>query len=141
MQFPKSLHAEGWREQMPEQRLLPDIPLVSRDADSISPPLQSRQRPALVLIAAVGAVGASAGLNLIDDPRPLDVQLSNAMVHAGETLKVWQYQLSRGLQVSLRAVADGSEHPPVDTKVVAQAAPSAPPAAADDDPPVKPGEP
>jgi len=97
MQFPIFPQAEGWR-----------------DADDVSPPLRSRQLHALTLVAALAALGAAAGLNLIDDPRPLDVQLSASLSRAGETLKGWQGQLSRGLQVSLRAVADGHDHPPTD---------------------------
>ncbi|MBV8035316.1 hypothetical protein [Roseateles sp.] len=114
MQFPKSSHAEGWHEQ------LADLPLGARDTDSVSPPLRSRRLHALAIVA-VATLGASAGLNLVDDPRPLDVQLSAAMDHAGETLQQWQAQLSRGLQVSLRAVADTREPPAAESTVVAQA--------------------
>lgn len=140
MQFPKSLRAEGWRTQTPAQRLRPGRPLVPRDADDVSPPLRSKQLHALTLVAALTALGAGTGLNLIDDPRPLDIQLSAAMRQAGETLKDWQGQLSRGLRVSLRAVADGHEVAPIKATAAAPAAPRAqPPAAADDrDPPEKP---
>lgn len=96
MQFWKSRHAEGWHE---------------RDADATSHSLHSRRLHAVAMLVAVAALGASAGLNLIDDPRPLDVQLSAAMHKAGDTLSTWQGQLSRGLQVSLRAVADGRDKP------------------------------
>jgi len=113
MQFPKSMHAEGWRDRMPAMRRLGDIPIVSRDADATSPSLRGRRLHIALLIAAVAALGASAGLNAIHDPRPLDEQLSTAMQKAGDTLAHWQQQLSRGLQVSLRAVADGRELPPV----------------------------
>lgn len=108
MQFPRSTHAEGWHAQMPA-RALPDIPIVSRDADAESPPVHSRGFHALALVVALGALGASAGLDAVDDPRPLDVQLSAAMHKAATTVSDWQTQLSRGLQVSLRAVADGRE--------------------------------
>jgi hypothetical protein len=125
MQFPRSTHAEGWHALMPA-RPLPDIPIVTRDADAVSPPVHSRGFHALVLTIAVGALGASAGLDAIEDPRPLDVQLSTAMHHAADTLRDWQGQLTRGLQVSLRAVADGRDTSPratssSDATVVAQA--------------------
>jgi hypothetical protein len=84
--------------------------MASHDDDLRS----SRERRGFHVLAAVVAVGsllASVGLNAVDDPRPLDVQLSTAMHNAGETLRAWQGQLSRGLQVSLRAVADGKELP------------------------------
>jgi hypothetical protein len=104
MRFPKSLHAEGWHTHLHQLRM------ASHDDDLRS----SRERRGFHVLAAVVAVGsllASAGLNAVDDPRPLDVQLSTAMHNAGETLRAWQGQLSRGLQVSLRAVADGKELP------------------------------
>ncbi|MFT7776829.1 hypothetical protein [Roseateles sp.] len=129
MRLPNSLHAEGWREQMTAQQRLPARPFASHGADSASPPLHSRQRHALAIIAVVAALGASAGLNLIDDPRPLDVQMSSALRRAGEALKDWQNQLSHGLQVSLRSVADGSEHPPTEAAFVADTAPDTPQAA------------
>lgn len=81
-------------------------------ADAVSPPLQHRRRHALVLVSLVAALGATAGLTFIDDPRPLDEQLSTAFGRATEALQGWQDQLTRGLQVSLRAVADGREQPP-----------------------------
>lgn len=104
MQFPSSPNAEGWRARRP------DLPRAPRDADDVSPPLRSRQRHALAAVA-LGALGSGAGLSLLDDPRPLDVQLSSAMRQAGQTLKDWQGQLSRGLHESLRAVADGRDPP------------------------------
>lgn len=78
-------------------------------ADAVSPPLQQRRRHALMAVAVAAGLAAIAGLTLIDDPRPLDEQLSSAFGHANDTLQGWQDQLSRGLQVSLRAVADGRE--------------------------------
>lgn len=128
MQFPQSTHAEGWHAQMPA-RPLPDIPIVTRDADALSPPLHSRRFHAVAVLVAVAALGASAGLDMVDDPRPLDVQLSSAMHKAANTLSDWQGQLSRGLQVSLRAVADGRETAasavqPDEASVVAQAEPA-----------------
>ncbi|MDG0835690.1 hypothetical protein [Roseateles saccharophilus] len=86
------------------------------------------QAPALV--AAIATLVASTGLDVIDDPQPLDAQLSSALHKAGDTLALWQAQLSRGLQVTLRAVADGSSAPRPDgaaSTVVAQAAPPLPP--------------
>ncbi|MGM9485318.1 hypothetical protein ACS5PN_29295 [Roseateles sp. NT4] len=94
MQFPRSTHVEH---------------LMSRDADAISPPLHSRRFHAAAMLVAVAALAASAGLDMVDDPRPLDVQLTASMHKAAETLRGWQDLLSRGLQVSLRAVADGRE--------------------------------
>lgn len=113
MQFPESPHADGWRDRMPAQRRLGDIPIVTRDADATSPSLGSRRLHMALLLVVVAALGASAGLKALHDPRPLDEQLSTAMQKAGGTLAQWQQQLSRGLQVSLRAVADGRELPPV----------------------------
>ena len=82
---------------------------MSAMPNATSPSLQGRRLHAATLLVAVTALGAIAGLNLIDDPRPLDVQLSTAMQRAGNTMGDWQDQLSRGLQVSLRAVADGRD--------------------------------
>jgi hypothetical protein len=113
MQFPKSLHAEGWHAHM--SQLLHSI-------DDGPSSRHSRRFHALIAVVAVGALAASAGLSAVDDPRPLDVQLSSAMRNAGSTLKDWQAQLSRGLQVSLRAVADGKDTPPAP----AEATPAAP---------------
>jgi len=66
----------------------------------------------LIGIAATGGLLASGALAMAEDPRALDVQLSSAMRETGTTLKGWERQLSRGLQVSLRAVADGRDTPP-----------------------------
>lgn len=119
MQFPQSPHAEGWHTQMPAPPV-PDMSIMSRDADALSPPLNSRRFHAAAMLVAVAALGASAGVDMVDDPRPLDVQLTAVMHKAADTLHGWQQQLSRGLQVSLRAVADGRDN-------------SAPPASAPDD--------
>lgn len=107
MPMPKSLHAE-------------------RDADAISPPVHSRQAHTVAIVVAIATLGATTGLDLMDDPRPLDVQLSASMRRAGETLDDWQAQLARGLQVSLRAVADGNERPPANSALLARAAASQP---------------
>lgn len=118
---------------LPESR--PDLG-IARDADAISPSLDSRRAHTLAIVVAVAALGASAGLNLVDDPRPLDVQLSTSLHQAGDTLKDWQAQLSRGLQVSLRAVADGRELPPLaedGATAMARAAEAPRPAAVDAD--------
>ncbi len=104
MRFPKSLHAEGWHTHLHQLRM------ASHD-DNLRSSRERRGFHVLAAVVAVGSLLASAGLNAVDDPRPLDVQLSTAMHNAGETLKAWQGQLSRGLQVSLRAVADGKELP------------------------------
>ncbi len=108
MQFPQSTHAEGWHTQMPARQLA-HMPIVSRDADALSPSVQSRRFHAAALLVAVTALAASAGLDMVDDPRPLDVQMSAAMHKAATTLRDWQGTISRGLQVSLRAVADGRD--------------------------------
>lgn len=115
MQFPKSTHAEGWQQQMPAQRRLPDMPILARDADVLSPSLSRRRWHTGLLVISLAALAAGTGLMAADDPRPLDVQLSAALRNAGGTLNDWQGQLSRGLQVSLRAVADGREAAPVNT--------------------------
>lgn len=136
MQFPKSVHAEGWHAHMPE-RSLPPMPLLTHDVDDA--PARGARRLHVVVVAAVAlcALIASAGLDLADDPSPLDLQLSRAVRGAGELLNEWQGQLSRGLQVSLRAVADGRDTlaqdeaaPPEATTLLAQTGP-APSAAAD----------
>jgi hypothetical protein len=118
MQFPRSTQADGWHAQRSTARPLAHAPIASRDADALSPPLHSRRFHAAAMLVAIAALGASAGLDMIDDPRPLDVQLSAAMNNAADTLRGWQNHLSRGLQVSLRAVADGRDAAP-------QAAPDA----------------
>ena len=101
----------------------------SPHADAISPSRQRRQAHALALLAAVSLIGGSAVLNLIDDPRPLDVQLSGAFSRASDTLTDWQDQLSHGLQVSMLAVADASELPAPEGPVAARAATASAPAA------------
>lgn len=113
MQFPKSPHADGWHLRVPLRRAEPHMPLAAHDAAAeTSPPSSGRGLRILVVGVAFGALLAAAGLNISDDPRPLDVQLSGAMRKAGDTLKGWQDTLSRGLQVSLRAVADGRDTQP-----------------------------
>ena len=132
MRFPRSLHAEGWHTHLHQFRL------ATHDDDLRS----TRERRGIHVLAAVVVIGgllASAGLNVADDPRPLDVQLGTAMHQAGETLRAWQGQLSRGLQVSLRAVADGKETPAAAAAPTALVAHAAPAVDADDrDQPVQP---
>ncbi|HEV6967452.1 hypothetical protein [Roseateles sp.] len=110
MQFPKSVHADGWHAHMPDQRPLPPIPIVTHDRgdDAGASHAHRRLHVLAIGVVALGALAASAGLDIMGDPRPFDVRLSAAMRDAGDTLRQWQGQLSRGLQVSLRAVADGS---------------------------------
>jgi len=105
MQFPKSLHAEGWHAHLPHLRLF-------HARGDVSSPRSHRSLHIAALVIAVASLTASAGLAAVDDPRPLDVQLGTAMSRASETLRAWQGQLSHGLQVSLRAVADGRDTPP-----------------------------
>ena len=105
MRFPKSLHAEGWHTHLHQLRL------AAHD-DGLPSSRERRGFHVLTVVVLAGGLLASAGLTFVDDPRPLDVQLTSAMHSAGETLRHWQGQLSRGLQVSLRAVADGKEVPP-----------------------------
>ena len=88
MRFPESTHFDG----LPASR-------------------ERRGLNVLIAIAAIGGLFASGALGMAEDPRPLDVQLSSAMREAGATLVRWERQLSRGLQVSLRAVADGRDTP------------------------------
>lgn len=121
MQFPKSLHAEGWHAHIPHLRLFRD----NGDLHARRP----RRLPLVVALVAVLALSAPLGVAAINDPRPLDQQLSSAMQRASETLRQWQAQLSHGLQVSLRAVADGRDTPAASpapagaNTLVAQAAP------------------
>jgi len=114
MQFPKYLHADGWHARMPVRPPDPPMPLADHDAAAHHDSSHHARRRfhILLVVVAIGALLASAGLDVVRDDRPLDVQLSAAMHKVGDTLKSWQEQLSRGLQVSLRAVADGSEEKP-----------------------------
>jgi hypothetical protein len=118
MEFPKSLHAEAWPEQGRSRGYRQGVigayearrmPAGERGADAISPPPRSRRWVALALVVAIAALAAIAGVNLAVDPRPLDEQWNASVQQADETLQDWQPQLAGGLQVSLRAVADGSE--------------------------------
>ena len=77
--------------------------VVSHD---YSPAPRARRRThALALLVLGGALLASAALQMTDDGRPL----GSALRQTGDTLKQWQQQIARGLQVSLRAVADGRD--------------------------------
>jgi hypothetical protein len=118
MQFPKSLHADGWHAHLPHLRLF-------HARGDVRSPRDRRLLHIAIGVIAVGGLAASAGLAAVDDPRPLDVQLTSAMNNAGASLAQWQDQLSNGLQVSLRAVADGRDTPArkVVKTLVADAAP------------------
>ncbi|KQW51371.1 MULTISPECIES: hypothetical protein [unclassified Roseateles] len=94
MQLPDSMHA------------------ASRDADAMSPSLYSRRFHAAALVVAFAALAATAGLKAVQDARPLDVQMTAAMHKAGDSLQALHGHLSRGLQVSLLAVADGRDVAP-----------------------------
>lgn len=120
-------HTAGWHRPTPA----PVTPPHRRDADVVSRPRQRRQAHALALLMAVSLMGGVAVMNLVDDPRPLDVQLSTALAQAGRTLHDWQDQLSHGLQVSMLAVADGQDTPPAPA-VLADSAASAPAVAPSD---------
>lgn len=121
MQFPKSPHADGWHAHMPDQRLLPTMHMVTHDSgDDASSHVHRGLHVLGIVVVALGALAASAGLDVSDDS-PLDVRVSTAMHRTGDTLKQWQAQLSHGLQVSLRAVADGSEAAPATTTAKADA--------------------
>lgn len=104
MQFPKHLHAKGWHAHMPQLRM-------TLDSHDLRSPRERRRLHMAAAVIAFGVLMASAGVAAVDDPRPLDLQLSSALHRAGETLQQWQARLSHGLQVSLRAVADGNDRP------------------------------
>ena len=112
MQFPKSLHASGWQALMPHPRL-------NHDSDDLRSPQARRGLHALAAAMAVTALAASAGLAAAEDPRPLDEQLSAAMDNAGGLMQQWHAQLAHGLQVSMRAVADGRDTRPAAPKTFA----------------------
>ncbi|MGQ3054878.1 MAG: hypothetical protein ACT6S0_24070 [Roseateles sp.] len=100
MQLPDSPPAKG------------DSADTARDADAMSPSLYSRRFHAAALVVTFTALAATAGISAVQDARPLDAQLTAAMHKAGDTLQVFHGHLARGLQVSLRAVADGREVAP-----------------------------
>jgi hypothetical protein len=102
MQFVKSTPLEGWRTSS-----------------------ERRGLNVLIAIAAVGGLFASGALVMAEDPRPLDRQVNGAMRESGNALAAWKQLLSRGLQVSLRAVADGRDDPAVSPPQVAIATPAA----------------
>lgn len=108
MPFPKLNQDAHWRLASPHHAL--HRPMAP--ADAVSPPLQQRRVQALAIIATLAALGTAAGLDLVHDPRPLDEQAGATLRRAGQALHDWQAQLTRGLQVSLRAVADGRDRPP-----------------------------
>lgn len=124
MQLPQVPQAASWQAPPPARRVA-DLPVITRDADAFSPPTQQRRLHAAALLVALAVLATNVGLGAIDDPRPLDDQLSAAMHRATDTLRRWQAQLSRGLQVSLRAVADGRDTQPVTVAQAGTAAPDA----------------
>lgn len=100
MDFPKTLHAKGWHGD-----------------------LSPRDRRRLLTAGGVLAFAlllAYAGVAALGDGRPLNQQFNSAMQRAGETLRHREDPLPHGLQVSLRAVADGNERP---AGLMGQAAP------------------
>lgn len=104
MRFPITPHSDGWHTHLHRFRT------TAGSAELPTPP-ERRGLHVLIAIALVGGLLTSGLLDAAADPRPLDVQASNAMRRASDTLQQWQAQLSRGLQVSLRAVADGRDQP------------------------------
>ena len=122
----------------PLHRMQADGTLAADDVvpESVSPPPR-RELPPLALVIVVATLLTAGAVNLATDAR-LDARLRTSMDKAGQLLTGWQASVKRGLQVSLRAVADGSE-----------ATPAAPPATrnafvpvqADAPPPVEPHRP
>ncbi|RZL36305.1 MAG: hypothetical protein EOP35_11270 [Rubrivivax sp.] len=104
MHFREYLQAKGWHARMPH-------PHMAHDSGALRSQRSRRRLHITAALIAVATLAASAGVAAIDDPRPLDEQLSTAMDRAGETLHTWHAQLAHGLQVSLRAVADGNDRP------------------------------
>lgn len=104
MRFPITPHSDGWHTHLHRFR-------TSSGGAELPTPPERRGLHVLIAIALVGGLLTSGLLDAAADPRPLDVQASSAMRRAGDTLQQWQAQLSRGLQVSLRAVADGRDQP------------------------------
>ncbi len=93
-----------------------------------SPAPQGRRRLHVLTFTLLGsALLTSAALQFAHDPRPLEQQLDGALRQAGDTLAQWQAHVARGLQVSLRAVADGRDTPDKptegDTRAVSAQAP------------------
>lgn len=115
MRFPPSTHFEAWRTTLllHLHQLRPSL----HGGDRLPTSSERRGLNVLIAVAAVGGLIASGALGMAEDPRPLDVQLSSALRAAGTTLTAWEQQLSRGLKVSLRAVADGRDVPPASQPV------------------------
>jgi hypothetical protein len=81
-------------------------------AHDYSPAPQARRRLQALTLTVLGCtLLASAALQVAHDPRPMDQQLAGTLRQAGDTLAQWQAHVARGLQVSLRAVADGRDTP------------------------------
>lgn len=116
MQIPRIHRADGWH-------------LATPDASGHG--LRGSRARRFGGLALVVALAAGAGLHIVDDPRPLDARIGAAIGAAHGSLQAWQGQLSRGLQVSLRAVADGRDAPP--PRKSAEARPAA--AATEPEPP------
>ncbi len=96
MPFRKFLHAEGWQAQLPHP-----FPVHGHRGPQIAAALM-----------AVGALSACLGLAALHDGHAFDDPAGTAQRRPTEALKSWQDQFANGLQVSLRAVADGRDTPP-----------------------------
>ena len=97
------------------------LPVVSH---RYSPSPRLRRRLQLLASAVLGtALLGAAALQLAADP-PGEPMPAGTLRGAGQTLKHGQAQILRGLQVSMRAVADGHEVPSPAASVQA-AAPAA----------------
>jgi hypothetical protein len=90
------LHAQGWHARLPHLFALPG----------------HRGPQIAVALMAVGALSACLGLAALHDGHAFDAPTGAAQRRPSEALKRWQDHFANGLQVSLRAVADGRDTPP-----------------------------
>lgn len=97
MQAPEFLTLRGGHGRYPAMRLSAD---------------RSQRSHRVATATAAIALAAGMGLMAVDDTRSLPAQRDRGTAQAGEAVHPWRDQLERGLQVSLRAVADGNEFEP-----------------------------